>query len=710
MLRQRPTQIALDRSDALWHTENLDKRKTEKGSKKVTKAPKVSATQPGLVKGQTTVLPYHFPKPPSAAKLDSNEKSADDSLVSKDPVPRNPAYWEGVVASAVDNPVPDHDFERDDTESGSTQSDGGSTYVDIEDYERSNSASIATEQGSENQDNPELRSQLGDVVHPSSLKRYAFPFKYHRRSRKRSKGEGSLESPFQQGLDGASDPLPTQTGHWIQAIEPDYEYAMQYTGENARYRSESTVSSHGIGDTGANMYTPDHDRYLSGGFNEETTPRPISYPRSMEQLQRRSSGLPRSSLHISQSAISSSPEKPVITPAKNHVGEGSGLLSQPPRRRITYRPRTDTYSYEESEISDDSKLYYQSSPSANGFNESNAVIRPASLHSGPSEVYRSYSFQTQSSRQVSDGYSTTSSIHTPSPVRNTPARYLIPSGLPPPFSATRRTVSQNPVVPVSGTRNPFSTPAYSPSASISASSPLSLPQSSRNFTAPTNVTYPSGDLPIRTRNLSPYAAELMPGNSFTAWSIQANSSSPMAPRTPPRFMPVYNDNLPADSQPQTPYQLPRHGVPIQNGYYTAPPRVSSRVSSIQAAYRRPTPYLHTTARVGAREQVRTEIAPPAWPEAWRSPQEVVVNPVALAAEQVLNREVEGLVVAREQRSNPGQVGTGRRRDSAFWRSRRGEGFWEGQENVGGAEPSVVGGETNGGEGGIRAGGALEWLG
>lgn len=58
-------------------------------------------------------------------------------------------------------------------------------------------------------------------------------------------------------------------------------------------------------------------------------------------------------------------------------------------------------------------------------------------------------------------------------------------------------------------------------------------------------------------------------------SSAGGPSSPSLPRTPSRFQ-IYNDSLPASSQPQTPQNLPeaRHQSRLR-GSWTVPPRVAS---------------------------------------------------------------------------------------------------------------------------------------
>ncbi|KAI4156132.1 MAG: hypothetical protein LQ340_000503 [Diploschistes diacapsis] len=139
----------------------------------------------------------------------------------------------------------------------------------------------------------------------------------------------------------------------------------------------------------------------------------------------------------------------------------------------------------------------------------------------------------------------------PGPASPNPSNYVSPPSeprLPGPFSATPRNVSWN-----------YSLPNSPPVQRYSGSS--------TRFRS----SYGLGSSPARSRN-----EIAQPGDSSPGPSMPQSSSSPptaQAPRIPAQSdFRIYDDALPAESQPQTPLGLPRRGLaPMHRAeMYTAP--------------------------------------------------------------------------------------------------------------------------------------------
>ena len=116
------------------------------------------------------------------------------------------------------------------------------------------------------------------------------------------------------------------------------------------------------------------------------------------------------------------------------------------------------------------------------------------------------------------------------------------------FSLASRHISSNDTVP------------HSPSA-IGLNSTFTAPNSS-----PPRLLY-SADNPFGRMTVD------RPSPTYEQRSSTPPSMPSPPPRTPRRSIPIYNDSLPASSQPQTPAGLPRNGIPSMTmvGAYTAPP-------------------------------------------------------------------------------------------------------------------------------------------
>ncbi|KAL8664341.1 MAG: hypothetical protein Q9202_003156 [Teloschistes flavicans] len=298
-----------------------------------------------------------------------------------------------------------------------------------------------------------------------------------------------------------------------------------------------------------------------------------------------SEGLRRSRLYISEAAASSSPHKdqePQPEQASPEYTEEPRPLDLPPRRRKTYKRRSETYSYVLSNTSTPHEYVQEAEASISnavrqlsGHYQQMEVDDHSSLESRftTAEVQRSSPRSRQHQHRVFSPYIYRSSEQRSRQSSSTYLNGVSPhsrdnswTGLPiNPNLSTR----PNPTL----TRQPFQ-PAH-----------VEFGASSRNVSANYN-SLPS-DENTQYQGSSTHHPPSTPPRS--------TSSSNVHP-TPTRLS-IYNDALPAHSQPQTPIGLPRNGLPFprvaRNPYFTAPARDRARIGRgfadrLQAAFASPT--------------------------------------------------------------------------------------------------------------------------
>lgn len=549
MLRLALTKISLDSRDLTWHTDRHEDRQNRRANGQTINIISSFVDPPD---NQEFTLSYRFPRPP-LNKQNVASKSPLDSIISSDPVPRaQDSFWDSVLADATSVPrihsqnlarhpliVEPSFLEYHNSTKGSVQ--GSSNHS--QDFDGFEDRSIVTlycdDSGEEVQASTDEENVLAvstdnkenpDPKVPSKPAAPRLPGR-HRRSLfscYRRAHENSAEDPIlavqarfsgQLDMHGSSDELSASRRYWTRSSTTDSPTWPGYDGLQEE-NSTAEVSASEAGTDGSS--SP-----ISEPVDDSTSPQ-LPLPRSVELCRRRSGPLPRSPLWISRTEISSSPEKRRRSPrisSEMSPADVSGLFSQPPRRRKKYKPRTETYSYVESERSvamSDTQL------SEEDLRDSTVTDYPQSSPPGMNSSPPNY--QIHSSTPSPRNHPTPLATHI-NPNPRHPLPYL-PSttnpfspALPPPFSATPRTVSFNLALPSSS----------SPHASLPSSPPLP--------------------------------------------AFISTSTPEAAPRTP--NVTIYNDSLPPDTQPQTPVGLPRNGIPVGvsggnpfgrsiNAYFTAP--------------------------------------------------------------------------------------------------------------------------------------------
>lgn len=545
MLRLAPTQITLGSRDLTWHTRRHNHRREREKQHASGFIEVIGSSTKGpqhLVEKPVCISPFSVPR-----VLPANEPvttaNFDTASISREPVSRDSrVFWDQVLADAgaptgtqirnverrpriVEMPrdsqgmIPSSKGSIDENFPGSagTYKDSfGIGYPQNPSSETETIPQLQSRFSSEsdtsfqedsktevlvsNNDTEELR-QFVLPIRSSSMASYSGRF-----LRPTSQEDRAITSHSSSGhpdLDGYSGSLPAH-----------HDYHRK--GTSTTWMKSGYDDSRSAAQTSRIATGPSVDR-ASSPENPSSPQLPL--PRSVDNIRRRpTSGLPRSPLYMSQAAASSSPEKRTRPSAdlsdenssSETVAEHSRLPVEPPRHRKKYRARYEGYIYDEA-ASETAEVYGIDGLSIDDSIQSS--LPTSSLSSRTASVCDHQQASPQPQNRLS-GSSSASSRRTTSPnsypALSTPGNTVSsPSpprrNLPPhPFSATQRNVSYG--LPLS--------PA-SPSASNPTVSPL--PQS-------------------------------------------------RPPRTPQRTqrMAVYNDNLPAWSQPQSPARLPRNGLPAMS--------------------------------------------------------------------------------------------------------------------------------------------------
>lgn len=531
MLRLAPTHIALGSRDIIWHTDRQNARRDREdqhasGSvNSRVKDHQESAEQPN------SILPYSFPHLPANAPVTTDD--FESALISKDPVPRGSrVFWDKVMADAgaptgiqVQNverrpriiEMPHDSQEMIRSSKGSIEEDlpsSSGTYHDSLGISHFQSPSNETEttlqlqsrfssdSESEFEEGDDKDEPLVGNNPPETLRQFDLPI----RSSSMSSYSGRFRGP---------------TSHEDRAINPHLSDHAELDGcsdsipahQDHQRKRASTIGVEP--EYNATRSIAQNPRIGTGLFSERTSPPGIPrspqlpLPRSVDKFRHRStSGLPRSPLYMSQVAVSSSPEKRP-RPSTNSgdddssgetISEPSSLLAQPPRLRKKSKARNRNEGYIFDEAALESAQVYGM--------DLLSIDDPSqsSLNSSLSSRTGSVSDQ----QQMSPG----------------PQNPLFSS---PPASGHRNT-------------SPYFLPSISPPR--------------HNISSPTLPPHPFS----ATRRTTSSHLPLSPSSPSAS-----NSTMPNFPPSPThQRMAIYNDNLPASVQPQTPAHLPNNGLPAMS--------------------------------------------------------------------------------------------------------------------------------------------------
>ena len=658
MLRLDPTQLRLDARDLTWHIDRHNERQALRAAGPPTnQSNKTKIPRKYQQEARTYISPpYSFSQPPATKQKDVGHKH-EDSILSNGPVPHGSrSFWDRVLADAG-TPTRTQ-----------TISQGNPTVIEPSDdllgISRSSRASIEehshwqdeNDEETSNSDDPPppfhdtelFTSSQWPVSTPSASldsTRVDPSFDMDRAEEEQNLllEKGSKTAPAKRRLSFNSFNL------FRRRVTPDLDGSTEANlcrsstrkTANGRHESRSihnrsrsvSANSSSEGDLHDGMYGSRRDRrtisasleaYGNGKRDVEASGSkhvsndvasrsklpagPSSTPHGL--ILRHASGLPRSSLYISQAATSSSPHKePAMTEERPDMSASAGLLGLPPRRRKRYKPRSESYPFVSSEDLDMSALPQLDGPSTF---QSNSADLPSLTVSYPS---------THDMAQV------------PTPPLGDPWDYHA-------MSASPAGTPNHEGYTTGGSYSPFqvsnewSSPHESYQDPVEISSYQSLSSMGSHHTRAASSHSQMGSLnptPSR-RNLSPLAEPFLPASARRNPSTQLSlpppfsatprnssfnsvlpSSSSVSPHTPPprlssysvspaphshAHIPIYNDNLSPTTQPQTPAELPRNRrqppFASQHLFHTVPAHPQSFLTTRDArlanwqAFRTPT--------------------------------------------------------------------------------------------------------------------------
>lgn len=645
MLRLPPTQIRLQEKDYKWHKPRHEYRQELRVNvppADVTNRLRKSPNKYNVARTGRRV-PHSVLAQAAAKPADTSIGRPDTSIYSKEPVPSGSrAFWDRVLAEAgtptriqttssgharvID---PSNEF-LDTTHSSRVSLEGvtGEGHCDIDDYyhdgEHNNvefSKFSHTEDEHSSLQNTPVSSEESEGARsdedpaPTSRhcaqselpKRRLSWLPFHRKSRPANAYESSDNDDRHSGSMAVDGPSDRYASHGKELFRDSYtEVELVYDGLYGSRRDRRNISSTlEAVDEGAVAPGPSSVR---GALQERPSLPSMSDRQSSGHFRHPSGSLPRSSLHISQAAASSSPDVLQASSAGRNSGyrfpESPGLLAFPPRRPRRYRPRSDTYTYEESGEFDGSaptQLDGSYSTQATVTALSSLTVSYPPIRSSPSiPAHNSIRIVTP---EASYEYLRSSPPEEPinAPEWVSPSQVRSNYNTPSPKNGVRISVHGSMSSIESYHRNANSVHSHPSSANRSIRSIYPTP-SSRNLSplesaqSHVSCTHPTPS----PRNLSPYAAEFVPSSarrnatpftlpppfSATPRNVSFNraipSSSPHSPHTPPQRrtsqrvpsitelpspgsplrIPVYDDRRSPTNQPQTPAGLRRNGLPI----------------------------------------------------------------------------------------------------------------------------------------------------
>lgn len=639
MLRLPPSQIDLGTNDLSWHTQRLRKRQAEHSAGIPAAPSNTHQDHQPYTQGQHGSLSYRFPPPRSTAIPQATNSAPNNSIIKEEPVPRDTrAFWDGLVAqverplyvpyrfsprrprrvaaeisnASAENsdPAPSSDGESPDPPQRQDDSSPSREYPD---------------HLSESEGTVSAKSRSSSVLAQSDPDEEYFSFN---ESIEEEGSDDGFAATDHTGLFESSDAALQSVNEDLSQIQDHFSDQMDLDGSADGHLSRRTRNlsltvefdttsdddnflgsgdrGPGLVDTGDNLTDNDKVSIMSTSMglpDRESTPPPPA--RGMEIHKRRPATLPRSRLHISHAAISSSPEKR----GRNQDSTSNDSTDHPPRRHKSYKPRSESCSLPESQIGKD--LTHTDDEREDLMASSEPPEVPSSppelidFLGGPSGLPHPDSYR-DFAPQFSPLYASLQRSNTHDLFYNSQNLLSTEGGsspglpsnvLPPPFSASARMVSLELALPSSPQESQPSSPASilrssarvveSGAESSSLRSPSdrsSLPsagaQSSEdnmfrarllelNHTIAYHASeeYQQPTPPRRSlyRNRTPITAQPQPRSQ-----LYVPSPSPPPPMTPHRSMRVYNDRLPAYSQPQTPANLRRH--PVVDAAFTAPAR------------------------------------------------------------------------------------------------------------------------------------------
>ena len=641
MLRLGSSKIHLEKKDLDYHRDTHRRRQNARlhGHRVVAPTPALKQTHKRNKSSKSSTSRSLRKKLSSSpVKLLVSEQNHEDSLISRDPVPRGSrAFWDKVLAEAgtptrtkttgsgngrifdpSDGWIETSRSTRASIEEvvdpkSDTESDGSSinhrhVLAPTTHSPSSSSSSQPTCTIDSYPDNISKNS-MESIQQPSSRNRFSNFFRWKSKLLNNTNGT-LLNDSTDVGLDGHNSDLRQSHDREKSNSAVTSHDSLLGDGLYGSRRDRGTISaSLDKSAVDEDIETPNPPS--KGSLSTRPSPPDVNLPVLTESLQRPSGTIARSPLYISQAAASSSPEKSHDRPCREPsipMVISPSLLSLPPRRRRTYRPRSETYSFEHSEASssDAAKIPTQVASPA----ESNRLLALNPLSSPLLASISNGSPLSPSSIVYADHHQpSTRLLNTP------PSTTLLPRSISR-FSSRSSSCLELPGNPFnlshSGRTSTSSShiqyPPPAPRSSPRALSELEIYQTAGHATNASNATSPSSSY----RNLSPHALPFIPRKAHarnltpqyplpppfgaTARTVSYSrtmpdstsfstplSTPPVSPQTPPPrqrsamglnpttpsrgTFSIYNDSQPPNTQPQTPADITRR-LPL-NPFNTA---------------------------------------------------------------------------------------------------------------------------------------------
>ena len=679
MLRLNLSRISLEKKDLDFHKTTHQRRHAARIDGHLTVDPKRRSEKSQRWTKSSSISPAQFPKKKTSAssfKILASDHNAEDCPISRDPVPHDSrAFWDKVLAEA-----------GTPTRTRSTGSGNGRVFCPSDEWlDNNRSTGVLIEEASDSDnDSKDDRTSNEDVLdlvrtshHPSSLESSNSTSVCNvDGSVVRNNTRISVESIRQSATNGRFSNLFRRRPKAVQNVEDTLSHDTLGLGldghqsdihryHEREFSGSSEISQNhwlAVGQSGSA-----HDHLTTStsletsmihdiAQNQSPVIEPIQRSRvqspqanfslPIDSVQRTSGTFPRSPLYMSQAASSSSPRKSPTVPYLQHnprMVESPSLLSLPPRRRRTYRPRSETYSFETSEASSATTqvrvrpatplelnmprpLTSPTSPSSTSISARLPVSASQVVHAktlSSAEHLNLASSETQLSPNYSRLTSKSSSSHLELPgnafdlsqsrhTSRSSSNLQLPSVSQLDVSSKAR--QPHSCLHASGSSTHMSSGRSSAAPPCLQHSPIE-PEEHRSISHGTNLSDPGSPFASSHGSLSPYAVPFIPRStrnrsltpqyalpppfSATPRTVSYNgamptSISPMAPpstspvfprtpssnqgsasrafpSTPPRdSFTIYNDSHPPQTQPQTPADLYRR--PRLNLFNTAPAR------------------------------------------------------------------------------------------------------------------------------------------
>jgi len=337
---------------------------------------------------------------------------------------------------------------------------------------------------------------------------------------------------------------------------------------------------------------------VSSSLEEEPFPTPISPDRDGPSV---ASVAPRTPVRDSDSRVTHVPRQSSLLRFAQRVSSDTSSSPSDPDPTVvlqprTYRQRTETYSYEQSEADSEYSegTYLEDEQIINFLSQLELDSPTDDARVDEEEIINVMPGAGLDNPLVNDRAERPSWGRSPSGLRAEAATF-VPMNIPPPFSSTPRRVSSQASMPFSAQSSTLSNDNYEIRERSTSLLPQ-FPQPPPRTSSLVGFQRSPEDMPSSPPEASSPWIPSLPSQSAGFSQLPSPTLPPQLPTTPspahgavwirtePRrdrqhysyldgqALPVYNDSLPASSQPQTPADVARRRLITEyDATYTAPP-------------------------------------------------------------------------------------------------------------------------------------------